>query len=60
MKGNIRSQTFVVTIETKVRDGCGESIRPLTEGEVRRALAESLDRYDSIISPLDTHKGNMI
>ena len=45
---NIRRQTFTVTIETKVKDGCGEYIPPLTNGEVRAALAKALDRYDSV------------
>lgn len=42
------SQRFVVEIKTKEYDGCGNYIRPLTEGDVRRALEKGLPHYDSV------------
>ena len=44
----MRKQIFTVEIITKERDGCGNGIPPLTEGAVRKALANGLDTYDSI------------
>lgn len=41
-------QRFVVEITTKEYDGCGNYIRPLTEGDVRRALEKGLPHYDSV------------
>lgn len=45
---NIREQKFVVEIETKFRDGCGNEVKPLTEGQVREALIVRLPHWESV------------
>lgn len=44
----MRKQIFTVAITTKEKDGCGNEIKPLTEGDVRKALLQGLNDYDSI------------
>ena len=41
-------QIFTVEITTKDKDGCGNAIHPLSEGEVRQALQKGLRTYDTI------------
>ena len=48
-------QRFIVEIKTKERDGCGNYIRPLTEGDVRRALEKGLPHYDSVQVAYETY-----
>lgn len=43
-----RIQTFIVTIETPYKDGCGEVVHGYNCGDVRTALIKSLPRYESI------------
>lgn len=38
----MKNQKFIVTIATGEKDGCGNPIPPLTEGNVRIALCEEL------------------
>ena len=45
---NIRKQTFEVTIETKLRDGCGNAVAPLTSGDIRKALLSALPYAESV------------
>lgn len=42
---NIRKQIFVVTVETKLKDGCGNDVGGYSAGDIRKALAKSLPRY---------------
>lgn len=51
---NIREQKFVVEIATKLRDGCGNEVEPLTEGQVRKALLERLPYWESVSVRLET------
>lgn len=44
----MRIQTFVVTVETQYKDGCGELVPPLNNGDIRSALLKGLPRYESI------------
>lgn len=43
---NIRKQVFVVTVETKLKDGFGNDVSGFSAGDIRYALAMSLPRYD--------------
>lgn len=43
-----RVQTFVVTIETPYKDGCGETVPGYIVGDIRSALLKGLPRYESI------------
>lgn len=45
---NIRKQVFVVTVETKLKDGCGNDVGGYISGDIRKALAKGLPHYDSI------------
>lgn len=45
---NIREQKFVVEIAIKLRDGCGNEVKPLTEGQVRNALLVRLPYWESV------------
>lgn len=45
----MRSQVFTVVIKTKERDGCGNYIKPLSEGDIRNAIMKGLDNYDSVV-----------
>ncbi len=48
----MRKQIFTVAIATKEKDGCGNAIKPLTAGDVRKALMRGLAEYDGIsVSP---------
>lgn len=38
----VRTQTFVVTIEQPYKDGCGEIVPALNEGDIRSALWKGL------------------
>ena len=44
----MRKQVFTVEVCTKERDGCGNPIPALSEGDIRKALLKGLDEYDSI------------
>lgn len=39
----MKVQRFVVTVKHGERDGCGNPISDITEGEVRRALINAVD-----------------
>lgn len=45
---NTRVQKFVVEIATKFRDGCGSEVKPLTPGDIRRALMDGLPYHDGV------------
>ena len=45
---NIRKQVFVVTVETKLKDGLGNDVSGFSAGDIRKALAKGLPHYDSI------------
>lgn len=51
---NIREQKFVVEIATKLRDGCGNEVKPLTEGHVRNALLVRLPYWEAVSVRLET------
>ena len=45
---NIRTQKFEVEIATKLRDGCGNEVKPFTEGQVRNALLVRLPHWEAV------------
>lgn len=45
---NIRRQIFTVFIETRRKDGCGNEIQPMTEGDLRRAIESSVPQAESV------------
>ena len=45
---SIRMQKFEVEIATKLRDGCGNEVKPLTPGDIRRALMGGLPYHDGV------------
>ena len=38
-----RTITFTVTVEQQTVDGCGNEVKPVSEGEIRNAVARGLD-----------------
>lgn len=38
-----RTITFTVTVEQQTADGCGNEVAPVSEGEIRNAVARGLD-----------------
>lgn len=41
----MKIQKFTVTVVVKDKDGCGNPIPPVTEGNIRRAILEGVDTY---------------
>lgn len=38
-----RAITFTVTVEQQTVDGCGNEVKPVSEGEIRNAVSRGLD-----------------
>lgn len=38
-----RTITFTVTVEQQTVDGCGNEVKPVSEGEIRNAVSRGLD-----------------
>ena len=38
-----RTITFSVTVEQQTVDGCGNEVKPVSEGEIRNAVSRGLD-----------------
>lgn len=45
----MRRQYFTIEVETQEKDGCGNKVPALSNGDIRRALMKGLPHFSSIV-----------